>query len=115
MSELGWFLYNNTHGSDLVNLTIVLIVSYLIRPLVARPAPFAADPDRWVIVPIVLGLPMGMLAEYARFLASGNFFPSVGIRRGLAAGCGAVVVILVARVFFRGAGSTYRLDPAPRR
>jgi hypothetical protein len=115
MSELGWYLYNNTHGSDLVNLTIVLIVSYLIRPLVARTSFFAADRNRWPIVPMVLGLALGMLAEYARFLASGNFFPSVGIRRGLAAGCGAALVILLSRVFFHRAGSSYRMDPAPRR
>ena len=105
---ISYLLRNNDYGSDLINIAIVMILAYAIRPLVSGLPFFAVDRNRLrLILPVLIGIPLGFFVEYTRFPG----FPSVAIRRAMAAGCGAATLLWLARVFFHSAASTYRMDP----
>lgn len=82
--------------ADPLNVIVVVILSYLIRPWIRRWSFFAADNDRLLILPVLLGVPLGFLVEYT----TPTFALSVAIRRSLACGCGAAVGYRFVRLFF---------------
>lgn len=82
--------------ADPLNVIVVVILSYLIRPWIRRWQFFAADNDRLLILPVLLGVPLGFLVEYT----TPTFALSVAIRRALACGCGAAVGYRFVKLFF---------------
>ena len=106
----GWagFLRGNNVPAVLANVALVTVLSLVLMPLLAKLEFFAADRNRLIlIVPVLIAIPLAFLAEYSREAAR----YAVAVRRVMANGCGAAMLIWFVRVFFQTGG--YRMDPEP--
>ena len=108
----GWanYLRGNNTTAVLTNIAVIVILTLLIRPLLNKVPFFAADRNRsLLIVPLLIAIPLAFMAEYSREAAR----YAVAVRRIMANGCGAAVLLWFVRVFFHTAKSGYRMDPEP--
>ena len=104
------FLRGNNVPAVLTNVALVTVLSLVLMPLLGKLEFFAADRNRLIlIVPVLIAIPLAFLAEYSREAAR----YAVAVRRVMANGCGAAMLIWFGRVFFHTAKGTYRMDPEP--
>lgn len=108
--EWASYLRANTVPSVLTALGVVVVLTLIIKPLVDKIPFFAADKNRsLLLVPFLIAIPIAFMAEYSREAAR----YAVAVRRVMANGMGAAVLLFFIRVFFHGANSSYRPDPDP--
>ena len=94
---------------DPINIVLAMVLTRAVRPwLITWPA-FAANQDRLLIVPVVIGVIIGIGVE----ATTKTFAISVAIRRSLACGCGAAVAYRFIRVFFPGSNGSTAETPKP--